>query len=146
IPESIVCVLHRSSQRAVEPDSGPLEQIQSVFTDYPVQDHSGNTFGSGCSCDFAGRAASAGRSPSAAAQRTRGTILGWWKPARIAQRRRDFLLGNSYFPFPPAIASPYRNRPEQRRGLPHCEETDRAMLICGSDGFLLLPECPHQVL
>ena len=59
---------------------------------------------------LAGRAASAGRSPSAAAQRTVGTILGWWNPARIAQRRRNFLLGNSRFPFPLAIASPYRNR------------------------------------
>src|SRR5260221_5383226 len=121
IPESIVCVLHRSSQRAVEPDSGPLEQIQSVFTDYPGQDHSGNTFGTGCSRDFAGRPASVGRSPSATAQRTVGTILGWWNPARIAQRRRNFLLGNSYFPFPLAIASPYRNRPAKRGGLPHCQ-------------------------
>jgi hypothetical protein len=31
-------------------------------------------------------------------------------PARIAQRRGNFLLGNSRFPFPLAIASPYRNR------------------------------------
>jgi hypothetical protein len=48
-------------------------------------------------------------------------LLGWWNPARVAQRRRNFLLGNSRFPFPLAIASPYRNRPAKRGGLPRCQ-------------------------